>query len=358
MMYDKPVVVRGKVSTWSPLSWSLVDWSDHLPPEIEVRVGETAPSFSHPQWERHTRVEKINTRTFFTSPFPNHKWGYYDYKYMEQVMPSSCDSFPWDQFSLPGRNGRESSLWVGTEHSHTPTHQDSYGYNLVAQIVGNKTWTLFPPEQGEFLSPTRVPYEESSVYSSVDLTHLDKVSEADKKSLSQTTPYRVRLEPGEVLYVPRRWWHHVYNNSFSISVNTWVQTPLDHQARVEEALVRYRVASLCKGLKKEERDILLNPNEDDLVEADLDQLADLVYLMIEEEEKQENGCHTKMPDFGDDYIELKPGTFDFEGSSCAKIARMENVPENSQLNLLNAFTSESVIKEAAVNMKKQWRRRR
>ena len=108
--------------------------------------------------------------------------------------------------------------------------------------------------------------------------------------------------------------------------------------QVEEALVRYRVASLCKALKKEERDILLNPNEDDLVEADLDQLADLVYLMIEEEEKQENGCHTKMPDFGDDYIELKPGTFDFEGSSCAKIARMENVPENSQLNLLNAFT--------------------
>merc|ERR1711874_256887 len=169
-----------------------------------------------------------------------------------------------------------------------------------------------------------------------------------------TTPYRVTLEPGNVLYVPRRWWHHVHNNSFSISVNTWVETPHDHQARVEEALVRYRVASLCKTLTKEERDILLNPNEDEL--------ADLVFDMIEEEDKHRDVSDASMPDFGDDFFELVPGSFDFFDFDKVntKVVPVENskITENHQLKQVNVFTSESVIKEAARTLKNQWKSER
>ena len=51
--------------------------------------------------------------------------------------------------------------------------QDSYGCNLVCQVAGSKQWTLFPPSASAHLSPTRVPYEESSVYSRVNMVNLE-----------------------------------------------------------------------------------------------------------------------------------------------------------------------------------------
>lgn len=32
----------------------------------------------------------------------------------------------------------------------------------------------------------------------------------------------VDLDPGDVLFVPARWWHYVENLSTAISINTWV----------------------------------------------------------------------------------------------------------------------------------------
>eukprot|EP00951_Prasinocladus_malaysianus_P004766 scaffold33757_cov55-Prasinocladus_malaysianus.AAC.1 len=50
---------------------------------------------------------------------------------------------------------------------------------------------------GGSLRPTRVPYEESSVYSELSAKKVDGHPEA----------LEVILQPGEVLFVPRHWWH-------------------------------------------------------------------------------------------------------------------------------------------------------
>lgn len=56
------------------------------------------------------------------------------------------------------------------------------------------------------------------------------------------------LGPGDCLFVPRHWWHHVDALTHSVSVNTWMPHPLDHRERVSEALVRLLVSSLHGAL--------------------------------------------------------------------------------------------------------------
>ncbi|XP_046850826.1 HSPB1-associated protein 1-like isoform X2 [Xenia sp. Carnegie-2017] len=101
---------------------------------------------------------------------------YADYKYMKELFvkcPEKHHEVDWSYLGFPERNGEHSALWFGTAESFTPCHYDSYGCNLVAQIYGRKRWLLFPPEQGEFLYPTRIPYEESSVFSQVNVKNPD-----------------------------------------------------------------------------------------------------------------------------------------------------------------------------------------
>jgi len=42
-------------------------------------------------------------------------------------------------------------------------------------VFGRKQWILFPPSDTSFLYPTRLPYEESSVFSQVDILRPDMV---------------------------------------------------------------------------------------------------------------------------------------------------------------------------------------
>jgi len=255
---------------WKPLTWGEDDWvAAIMKDKMKVRIGEKNPGYSHPQWERFTKVEEVPTKTMFNEKLrhsfvPEHSWAYFDYKYMcTEVDPDVLSFFSWEKFGVKN-SGFDSTLWVGTEGAHTPCHQDTYGENLVGQLVGSKTWRLFPPDQGQYLSPTRVPYEESSIYSSVNFINLSHNSPRILSKLSMATPYIVTLQPGDVLYVPRHWWHQVYSNEFSISVNTWLEHPGDNRARLGEIIVRCQVAQMIKGLDKEVRDLILNPNEDDL----------------------------------------------------------------------------------------------
>lgn len=38
----------------------------------------------------------------------------------------------------------------------------------------------------------------------------------------------IDLEPGDVLYVPKNWWHLVENLETSISINTWVELKVSY----------------------------------------------------------------------------------------------------------------------------------
>ena len=64
----------------------------------------------------------------------------------------------------------------------------------------------------------------------------------------------VVLNPGDVLFVPHRWWHHVENLELAVSVNTWIEIPRDVESRCKEAIVKTLVNAVMSSTETCEDD--------------------------------------------------------------------------------------------------------
>lgn len=105
-------------------------------------------------------------------------------------FPGFLTAVDWGVFGFDGRDGRQSTIWISSDGASTPCHMDTYGCNLVAQIYGKKKWTLFSPNDQHKLYPSRIPYEESSVFSQVNIASPDldtypEFSKAEKYEVSR-----------------------------------------------------------------------------------------------------------------------------------------------------------------------------
>merc|ERR1719369_212166 len=355
-VYPTPILYKNQLN-WEPQQWREEQWVEAVNQKtVTVRVGSKNPRFTHPHWERYSKVIQMDTKDLFSaktlhSTIPTDSWVYYDYKYMTSILhPPYLPLFSWSKFGYPGRDGCNSTPWVGSEGAHTPCHQDTYGENLVGQVVGTKTWILFPPEQGHLLCPTRVPYEESSIYSNINFVNLSHNSTSILSNLNMTTPYMVTLHPGDVLYVPRHWWHHVYSNQFSISVNTWIEHQGDKRARLGEALVRCQVAQMVRGVNSDIRNMILNPNEDDVADTDMEQLASICNFVAKEVINNKNDSETsyKKP-LNIEAEAIEPSKFKLTDikTDLPKLDNVTTTPLFDQLaTLINAVTHPDVIEKA------------
>lgn len=115
---------------------------------------------------------------------------------------------------------RLTSLWLGNR-TRTAAHWD-LAQNLAAVVAGRRRFTLFPPEQIGNLSigpleHTLAGQPVSLVdFSDPDLERFPRFAEALKYALV------AELEPGDVLYVPSLWFHHVESlDDFGALLNFW-----------------------------------------------------------------------------------------------------------------------------------------
>jgi len=100
-------------------------------------------------------------------------------------------------------------LWFGPGGTVTPLHHDAMNI-LLAQVYGRKTVTLIPSFHTPYV------YNHVGVYSAVDCEKPD----FNKFPLfKQAARLKVVLEPGQVLFIPVGWWHHVRSIDVSISLS-------------------------------------------------------------------------------------------------------------------------------------------
>ncbi|GAB6032137.1 HSPB (Heat shock 27kDa) associated protein 1 [Chamberlinius hualienensis] len=267
-----PTVFKQQIEQWECRHWSLTDWSLKLnAKKLKFRVGPITNQKGGPIWENQcqyveTTMEEFMQRhqatsknPFFQYPVGTH-WVYADYKYMAQLFDPDDHvnkTVDWNFLGFAERDGLDSTFWLGEKHSHTPCHFDTYGCNVVAQLIGSKRWVLFPPTSTAHLYPTRIPYEESSVFSEVDVINPNFVIHPKFKS---ARPFVVTLHPGDVLYVPPMWWHFVQSTSdITLSINSWIELDDDRCRRLEEAVCRLLVTNFTQVYPINS---WLNPTED------------------------------------------------------------------------------------------------
>ena len=141
----------------------------------------------------------------------------------------------------------------------------------------------------------------------------------------------------------------VTSSGWSVSVNTWVAAPGDNVRRVEEALVRWHVASALHCLTDTEiSGALLNPNEDDLKSSSLEELSQLVDHAVSIAQNSDNSkAESDNIKFVGDVEVLQPTKIDIPKSKLNPEKFKDCIYNNATVKILNSVTSGPVIQAAA-----------
>lgn len=110
-------------------------------------------------------------------------------------------------------NGDVSGMlfWLGPKGTITPLHHDACDI-LFCQVAGTKRFTLLPPSQDNLVYMMQHPNWAAEVN--------PENPDFNRHPLyRQATPEVVDLGPGDGLFLPVPWWHHVRALDMSISVS-------------------------------------------------------------------------------------------------------------------------------------------
>jgi hypothetical protein len=142
---------------------------------------------------------------------------------------SSENRLPILEESVPPR------IWLGNRVT-TPAHFDESN-NVACVVSGTRRFTLFPPDQIANLyigplghAPTGTPISLVSM-ANPDYERFPRFRAALASALV------AELEPGDAIYIPTLWWHHVQSLAkYNMLVNYWWKGHVDAAAGADTAL--------------------------------------------------------------------------------------------------------------------------
>jgi len=111
-------------------------------------------------------------------------------------------------------------LWIGNKVT-TPAHFDEY-HNIACVACGVRRFTLFPPAQVRNLYVG--PLDFAPTGAAISMARLDRLDDPRYPRLRDALEHALvaELEPGDAIYIPPMWWHHVASlGRLNALVNYW-----------------------------------------------------------------------------------------------------------------------------------------
>ena len=205
---NRPVKLTGLVDHWPALKLWTLDY-------LEQKVGESVVELqgqreSNPDYEllkhHHQRrlplSQVIAAIRHYDSTNEFYVTAYNDSANKQTLAPLWDDLGPISILKATG--DRDGFFWLGPKGTLTPLHHDLTN-NLLVQVLGRKRVLMVPPWE---LGRVR---NHQHCFSQVTLAELA----AD----CQLQVYECLIGPGEAVFLPIGWWHHVEALDVSISMS-------------------------------------------------------------------------------------------------------------------------------------------
>jgi jumonji domain-containing protein 7 len=163
------------------------------------------------------------------------------------IFPPSID---WAEEAFGTGAPDAVNLWIGNMSSVSSMHKDHYE-NLFYVLSGEKVFTLCPPADALFLYEQDVPsgcfayrdgewmvrpeLEEDGRPCAVKWIVANPLSKGhdlhhdDYPLLEYTHPIKVRVQAGDLLYIPSLWFHSVTQSCETVGVNYWYDMRFDQR---------------------------------------------------------------------------------------------------------------------------------
>ncbi len=214
-----PVVVTDALESWEArASWTVEELKARLG-KTPVRVQGFRNGLPNPELDRQMPfgeyIENILRKDFQSFPFylrDNYSL-FVDHKHLwkDFAHPKYC--FDWFKF-LPDSMVRPGPrIFIGPRGSMQNLHQDMWGtYFWMAQLAGRKRWILFSPDQKQFL------YEPQANGATGRPVRPDNPDLKRYPLITKTRGLECTIGPGDLIIVPRDWFHWVHSLDPTISL--------------------------------------------------------------------------------------------------------------------------------------------
>ncbi|HEX8620258.1 MAG TPA: cupin-like domain-containing protein [Thermoanaerobaculia bacterium] len=210
----RPVIVKGAASSWPAVkTWSPDYFAEkfgdmQIEPSIGLPDTEVPYQFTDADYRRAMTVAQFVELM---------KSG--DRCYVDQLSVSRyegvADEYHFD--TLGPHELKDVVFWMGA-NTRSGLHYD-YVDNFFAQVHGTKVVILAAPDQARNLHLFSDCHTKSQV--APQTPDLRKHPRFARAEILQAT-----LEPGDVLYLPKGWWHYFASSTSSISLSCWHGVPL------------------------------------------------------------------------------------------------------------------------------------
>ncbi|XP_021207491.2 bifunctional peptidase and arginyl-hydroxylase JMJD5 [Bombyx mori] len=215
ILKEKPVVLINCMNNWPALTkWNDQNYFLKMAGLRTVAV-ELGSKYTDSDWtQKLMTVEEFIKDHIYQSNGPK---GYLaQYQLFDQIPELKADIIEPEYCCFAEtENPIDVMAWYGPKGTVSPLHHDPKK-NLLSQVVGEKQIYLFPPSDSKYLYPH--DHELLSNTAKVDPREPNYEIYPEYR---HAKAYYCKLKPGQMLFIPPKWWHFVESLSISFSVSFW-----------------------------------------------------------------------------------------------------------------------------------------